>query len=59
MATTSSKSRLKFYASARQQLAVLTKHPKVPRKLLVPALTDVLTGILLILAEQETADVKH
>jgi hypothetical protein len=52
----SKESRAKFYEAAHKQLAILKKHPNLKRKQLIPLLTDLLTGFLLILEEHE--DVK-
>ena len=52
MATTK-QSRNAFYQSASRQIELLRKRPKLKRKLLVPMLADLLTGMLLILIEQD------
>jgi hypothetical protein len=57
MATTK-ESRTAFYEQARRHLAVLKKRPKLKRKHLILLLTDVLTGVLLVLEEREPSDVK-
>ena len=58
MATSSSKSRAKFYESASRQIQLLRKRPRLKRKLLVPMLADLLAGVVLILEEREGGDVK-
>jgi hypothetical protein len=55
---TTSKSRQAFYDAARQQIAILRKKPKLKRKQLIPLLTDLLAGTLLILEEREPGDGK-
>ena len=45
--------RKKFYEAAWKQLAILKKHPRLPRKQLIPLLADLFTGLLLILQAQE------
>ena len=45
--------RKKFYEAAWKQLAILKKNPRLPRKKLIPILTDLFTGLFLILEEQE------
>lgn len=53
MATSSSKSRQKFYESASRQIAILRKRPRLKRKHLIPMLADLFAGLLLILIEQD------
>jgi hypothetical protein len=56
--STTKESRAKFYESASRQIQLLTKRPRLKRKLLVPMLADLLAGMLLILGEREPGDVK-
>ncbi len=57
MATTK-ESRTKFFGEARKYLALLRKKPKLKRKHLVPLLADLFAGMLLILEEKDSANVK-